>query len=518
MAKSGAMFECGVPEEARPMDTKIPTITEEDRRNYEWFVAKVAETSFVNSLPVEWFAQVEKLRTFGLPTVDFPPRDNVATFKAIVENVDKEYKAGNPLPLRQFIQDTKATMTASLADGPFATGEKFDGEYGVFIYTPDLRRAIFTVVPFDQYKKLIKHAYKALKEDPEDYVALFWKGDGDYTDVNVVHGSIELEENYLNEGRWTQSIPIMNGAYTFKKIAKLYKQISSESESSGAMQVGKQLMEYRTPVSERRAMEREWARRGRGLASMDMSGENWGEDWARRYQTSGLFDSVKNVITGGVGKVGETRDSIIDRVNRGIRDFNFSLKTGADYDDDEIDLPAAADALCLLVSQHTGVPCEQDAPWPEEVFGPAQMNYQKMLASLQMFLWRHGFDERSGRHQVLRQLIQGDHECESIPLGETKGTKFKGPEFEELGAAFVPNKDMEDGGLFFAKGVPIKISMLVRAGKDGGWVSYLYPLATNTDGSAVYLTHDEAGNVNGVMVNKPSARGRAWTQVWQPRV
>ena len=503
------------------MDTKIPEITEEDRRNYEWFVAKVAETSFVNNLPVEWFAQVEKLRTFGLPTVDFPPRDNVATFKAIVENIDKEYKAGNPLPLRMFIQDTKNAMTSSLMEGPFATGEIIQGTYGVYIYSKARSKASFAMVLRERYIDLIVAMWRKVQKDPENRVIYFYWGDGQVLDDFMVYGGWANKDDHLRMIGATTAIPAINGVYTYEKMKELFEEIGGSTDAGEAMNIGKRLMEYRAPVSEQRTMEREWSRRGRSLGEIDLTKKRWGDDWAHRYQSGGLFDSVKNVITGGVGKVGETRDSVIDRLNRGIRDFNFSLKTGAGYEeydlsDDEDQAPSVAEALCLLVSQHTGVPCAQGAPWRDDLFGPAKLNYQKMLAALQLFLSRHGFDEQSGTHSVYRMLIHGDHECESIRIGESKGTKFKGPEMEELGAEWVPRKDMQDGEMFFAKGVPIRFSMVTRTGKDGAWVSLTFPLSTKEDGTSVYLTHDEAGNVTGLMIIKPSARGHAWTRIWQP--
>lgn len=494
------------------MDTKIPEITDEDHRNYEWFVNKVAETSFENNLPVEWFAQVEKLRTFGLPTVDFPPRDKVATFKAIVENIDKEYKAGNPLPLRMFVEDTKGMMTSSLIDGPFATGSHMDaGSRGIYIR--EGRRVKFYPIAESMYKSMMLEAYADLKDAGKEFVVVFGRDDDGYT-----HEVIPMPANLPSEATHATT-----GAYTRKALKKIVAEINEHHSAYEAMGVGKQLMAYRAPASQRRSMENDWARRGRQMAEVGIGRENWGEEWTQRYQTSGLFDSVKNVISGGVGKVGETRDSVIDRLNRGIRDFNFSLKTGADYggndtSDSEDDMPSAADALCLLVSQHTGVPCERDAPWRDDLFGPAKMNYQKMLATLQLFLWRHGFDERSGDHRVLRTLIHGDHKCESIPLGASKGTQFTGPEMEEIGAEWVPVKDMKDGEMSFAKNVPIRFSMMVRNGRDGAWVSYLFPLTTSSDGTSVFLSHDETGEVTGLMVTKPSARGRAWTRIWQPRV
>ncbi len=493
------------------MDTNIPEITEQDREDYQFFLKKVGEISDKEDLPIEWFAVIDKLRIFGLPTVDFPGRTGVADFKAAVEYVDKQYKGGNPLPLRQFVQEARGGHSEAKALGPLASKAHSDAKV-TGVYVREGRRAVFKKVPSKVYKNLIADALATLERMPSDYLVTF----------------IGLEDGVTFEAvdRPT-GIPAApkpsTGYYTVEALGKMLEEAHGWKAQKRAMNIGREYMTYRDPVSKRRDKERNWARMAARMRQVDLAGPEWQDEWTQLHTEGVLSDfanSAKNVFMTGPRNAANLQTSVFERLERNVRDFKLPFGSGAQMygGADEV----LADQACMLLSRHTGVPCDNPRDhWPKNVFGPAEMNYQILLRQLQKFLYRHDIRDDQGVFGWVRYRINGDHDCETLRVGEEKGTSFKGAGLEELGAQFTPSRTIDDDGMYFAQGVPIKFSYLVRAGDDGGWETYLFPLTTNTDGTAVYLLHDETGDVHGLMAEKPTTEQRRgalseWTRVVQP--
>lgn len=493
------------------MDTTIPPITDQDREDYQFFLTKVAEISDKEQLPIEWFAIVDKLRIFGLPAVDFPGRASVAEFKAIVEEVDKQYKKGNPLPLRQFVQEVRGSHSETKALGPLASKAHSDAKpTGVIVR--DGRRAVFKKVPHRVYKNLIADARATLETMPRDYVLVFI----------AVQDGVTFETIERPQGVPTTPKP-STGYYTLDALDTLLEEANGWHEQKQAMDIGREFMTHRDSVEKRREKEREWARMAKGVRKVDLSNPEWQDGWVKLHSEGALDDlakSARNIFMAGPRNAATVHTNFLESIERNVRDFKLPFGTGASMYDGVDDLVARQ--ACLLLWRHTGVPCEKPAEhWPVNVFGPAEMNYQILLRQLQMFLFRHDIPLDAGKFDVVRFRINGDHDCETRGVGETSGTSFKGGEMEELGVQFTPSRKFKGGGMYFANGVPIKYSHLVRGGKDGGWHTYLFPLTTNSDGTGVYLLHDDAGDVRGLMTEKPTAGDRrggmqGWTRVVQP--